>query len=105
MKSEPSPTEDNGRDAKGRFGAGNRAGKGNPHNKRAQQIRAALFRVCKPADIETAARALLELAKGGDRFALAELLDRTIGRAVASDLLQRIEALEETLLENTGNEP
>ena len=103
MSDEPSPTEDNGRDAKGRFGAGNKLAKGNPHNQRAQAIRAALFRAVKPADIREAVEALMKDAKAGDRLALAEILDRTIGTAVQSDLLERVERLEASIDRRDAN--
>ena len=44
-----------------------------------------------------AARALLEMAKGGDRQAFAELADRVMGKPSPTDLLQRIEVLEQAL--------
>jgi hypothetical protein len=89
----------NGRGAGGKFGVGNAFGRGNPHNRRAQQIRAALLKAVKPADIKAAAEKLMEAAKGGDRQAFAELLDRTIGRPSPADVLERIERLEELVAE------
>ncbi len=100
--SEPLPTADNGRLPDGRFGTGNKAGKGNPLNRRAQQIRSALLRAVKPSDVKAAAERLLAMAKEGDRQAFAELLDRTIGRPAQGDLMERIEALEQLLSERTG---
>jgi len=93
-----------GRSANGRFGAGNTFGKGNPFAKRTQAIRAALMEVCEPSRIKAAAEALLAAAESGDRFAFAELLDRTIGRPVAADLLERIEAIEALLEQQNGPE-
>ena len=99
----PSPTAVNGRDDKGRFGPGNRAGVGNPHNKKVQRLRAALIEAVSASDVRAATRMMVKLAVAGDRAAFAELLDRTIGRPVASDLLQRIERLEQ-LLDNQESE-
>jgi len=97
--SDPSPAEHSGRDAKGRFGLGNRIGLGNPHAKKIGQIRAALMNAIKAGDIRVAVKALVEQAKGGDRFALAELLDRTIGRAISMDIEERLTRLETLLAE------
>jgi hypothetical protein len=50
-----------------------------------------------PADILVAVKALMKQAREGDRLALAELLDRTIGKAVASDVEERLARLEEAI--------
>jgi len=100
--SEPSPAEHSGRDAKGRFGVGNRLGVGNPHAKKIGQIRAALMNAVKAGDIRIAVKALVESAKGGDRFALAELLDRTIGRAIPMDIEDRLTRLEAMIAERNS---
>lgn len=87
----------NGRNANGRFGAGNKLAKGNPLNRKVQQYRAALLRAVSAKDMAEVVRKLVEQAKGGDRLAIAELLDRTIGRPVQADVLNRLEALEELI--------
>jgi hypothetical protein len=89
----------NGRAADGKFATGNRAGKGNPNNRRAQQIRSAIIKAIKPAEMAEAARQLLKQAKGGDRQAFAELCDRIIGKPIQQDVEERIAALEKTLEE------
>src|SRR5580692_1537784 len=94
MIGEPSPAGDNGRAPNGRFGPGNKAGKGNPLNKRTQQIRAALILAIKPSDIRKAVKMLIQQAVNGDRLALAELLDRTIGKPAMSDIEVRVAELE-----------
>lgn len=93
-----SPLSD-GRDGSGKFAAGNRLGRGNPHAARVNQIRAALMEACEPADIKAAAVAIVALAKSGDLKAFAEILDRTIGRAVPMDLEERLTALEAAIAE------
>ena len=100
----PSTNGDNGRDRRGRFAAGNSGGPGNPHAKRVAQIRAAILNAVNPKEIEKAARKLLADAVAGDRFAFAELLDRTIGKAVASDMEERLERLEQLLSERQASE-
>jgi|SRR5665213_488938 len=89
-----------GRGPAGRFGPGNSFSRGNPHARRIAQIRAALMEACDPERIKKAAEALMVQAEGGDRFALAELLDRTLGRPVSADLEERLSALEQALLED-----
>lgn len=100
----PQPADDNGRDARGRFATGNKAGRGNPLNQRTQQIRAALLRAITPQAIEKAAKKLLRQAMEGDRLAFAELLDRTIGRSVQTDVMERLERLETLMAEQLGEE-
>lgn len=91
---EPSQTESNGRGPGGKFTTGNRCALGNPNARRVAAIRRALFASIKPGDLKAAVAELVKQAKGGDRLALAELLDRTLGRPVQSDLLMRVEELE-----------
>jgi hypothetical protein len=96
---EPLPTEVNGRGPGGKFTTGNRAGRGNPNNRRAQKIRNAIIRAVAPKEMAEAARQLLKQAKGGDRQAFAELCDRIIGKPIPQDVEERIAALEKTLEE------
>ena len=100
---EPLSPVGSGRDNRGRFGAGNKLAKGNPLNKRTQQIRAALLRAVTPTDIREAAKRIVEQARNGDLRAFSELLDRTLGRPVQADVLERLEALEQHL-EERGRE-
>ena len=89
------------RNAAGRFVAGNRAAKGNPHAKRVQQLRTALMEAITPDAVERIIAAMVEAAENGDVQAAKLLLDRVFGRVTDSDVLERIEALE-TLLEQDG---
>ena len=79
-----------------RFAAGNKAARprGNPLNRKVQQFRSALLRSISTQDMAEVARKLVQQAKSGDRLAISELLDRTIGRPVQFDVMTRIEALE-----------
>ena len=93
----PSTHGSNGHDGRrqdGRFTQGNRHGRGNPLAGRAAKIRAALLKALTEEDAKAIAAKLIEMAKGGDLAAVKELFDRTVGKAVQADLLERIEALE-----------
>ena len=83
-----------GRASNGRFSPGNRLGRGNPYNKRVGELRAALFRAVDDAGMQKAAEAVLQKACKGNVIAFRELCDRTIGKAVASDILDRLAAIE-----------
>jgi hypothetical protein len=97
-ESSPSPTAVNGRAANGRFGPGNRAGKGNPLNRHTQRIRAELSKAATKADIKAICKALVDGAKTGDIGFIREWLDRTLGKPAQAELLERIEALEASLI-------
>lgn len=92
-----------GRGANGRFVAGNKGGPGNPLAADVGRHRAAFFAALKDSDVVTALRVIRKVMKNGrhvDQLAAArEMLDRIVGRAVASDLLARIEALESRIKE------
>lgn len=81
----------------GKFAKGNKLGRGNPLAGRAAKIRAILLKELKPADAKAIAAKLIAQAKGGDMQAIREILDRTIGKPASADLLERIEALEQSL--------
>jgi hypothetical protein len=96
----PSTHGSNGQQGRdGRFVAGNKLGRGNPLAGRAAKIRAVLLKSVTAADAKEIAAKLVEMAKGGDLAAIRELLDRTIGKPAATELLERIEALEQHMNE------
>lgn len=68
----------------GRFTKGNRLGNGNPMNRKAQKLRAALLRCVTVKDIQELTRHLLAQARGGDVMAAKLILDRTLGRCPLS---------------------
>ncbi len=72
------------RDRRGRFLAGNRAaaGHGNPHADRVNAWRAALAETVTEADLREVIASLVERAKAGERWAVCELLDRCLGKAI-----------------------
>lgn len=97
--SNPSGNGSNGRDSKGRFVAGNSGGPGNPHVKRTSELRNALLNAVSADDVEKIIQAIVEAAKAGNTVAAREVLDRTIGRPSQTDVLARLESLEQALYE------
>jgi hypothetical protein len=83
----------------GRFVQGNRAGRGNPLARRANQLRVALYRECSADDLAAVIRRLIDKAKGGDVAASKVLLERLLGPPIALDVATRIERLEVLLQE------
>lgn len=75
----------NGRDGEGRFVEGWKGGPGNPHIKQVQELRSALMRRVTPDDIEQIAQTLVDNAKAGDSFAIAQILDRTVGKVISDE--------------------
>jgi hypothetical protein len=47
--------------------------------------------------MQAVAKALLKAAKAGEAWAVRELLDRTLGKPVEADLIERLEALKTSL--------
>jgi hypothetical protein len=70
-----------GRDARGRFAAGNAGGPGNPHAAAVAKMRAAMLAAITDDDIREVVRMLVDRAKRGNIQAARELLDRCCGRA------------------------
>jgi hypothetical protein len=87
------------RDNRGRFLPGNKAGRGNPTNRKAQQLREALLRSVSVSDLRAIVKRLVEQAKAGDVAAAKIVFDRTLGPPVAIDLLERLEQLEQLTAE------
>ncbi|MCA8979434.1 MAG: hypothetical protein KDC14_05375 [Planctomycetes bacterium] len=88
-----------GRDQRGRFSKGNSGGPGNPHAAQVGRLRSAMLNAIGEDDIRELVARLLELAKSGEIRAIKEVLDRTLGRPVEADLLERLEQLEALLSE------
>ena len=82
------------RDARGRFQAGNRAGKGNPYIQRVAALRKALYECVTPEDMRALIDVLKKKALDGDVKAITLLLDRVLGPSVALDVWERLEKLE-----------
>ena len=93
----PSPSGNNGRNARGQFTIGNHAAQGNPLARRIGQLRSALVGAVTVEDMVAIARKLVEQARGGDVLAMRLLLERTIGKPVELDVIERLEQLESAL--------
>src|SRR5688500_16703846 len=87
------PTELNGRGADGKFQRGNSAARGNPLNRKAQQLRAALLRAVGEDGITKATAAVLEKACAGDVLAYRELCNRVVGTPSPTEVLDRLAAI------------
>ncbi|MDY0171165.1 MAG: hypothetical protein RBS80_31790 [Thermoguttaceae bacterium] len=83
-----------GRDASGRFVAGNSGGPGNPHAKKVAKLRGALLSAVSQSDMRQIIRRLVQDAKGGDAAAARLILDRCLGPAEAVDVAVRLLELE-----------
>jgi hypothetical protein len=81
----------------GKFAAGNKGGPGNPHAARVARLRTALLDAVTPADMKAIVAKLVEQAKAGNVPAAKEVLERTLGKPVEADLMERIESLEHLL--------
>lgn len=97
MSHSPSPNGANGRGAGGRFAKGNAGGPGNPHAKRVSRLRTALYRSVSPKDLREVVAALLAQAKAGDVASIKELLQRLLGPPIELDVVERLDALEQTI--------
>ncbi len=85
----------------GRFVRGWKGGPGNPLGAQTAKLRSALIKAVKVSDIREIARRLMEQAKSGDVRAIAELLNRVLGKPLEADILQRLEDLETRVEEVT----
>ena len=97
MIDRPLPNGDNGRDAGGRFVKGNPGGKGNPRAKQVADLRRTLLSAVTDDDWLATVRKLIDDAKAGDKAARAELFERTLGKPIEADLIERIEQLEQAI--------
>lgn len=97
MTDTPSPNGDNGRDTRGRFASGNSGGPGNPHAKHIGRLRSALLSAVTENDMQAVISKLVEMAKAGNVSAIREVFNRTLGKPIEADLIERIEQLEARL--------
>jgi hypothetical protein len=74
------PPTNNGRDARGRFAAGNAGGPGNPFARQVAKLRAALVQRVTEADIQHIAERLIVMAKSGDMAATKLLFLYVLGK-------------------------
>jgi hypothetical protein len=80
----PPAQQQSGRNADGKFAAGNHVGKGNPFARQCAASRKALVNAVTPQDIAEIAAKLLEKAKAGDAAAARVLFSYTLGKPAAA---------------------
>ncbi len=80
---EQAPEDKNGRDACGRFTAGNIGGPGNPFARRVARYRKALHQCASVEDMKEIGRQLVAKAKTGDLAAIKLLLQYQVGKPAA----------------------
>lgn len=85
------------RNAKGQFVKGNSGGPGNPFARQVGVLREAMISRVSPEKFGRIVDALVQEAEQGDLRATKEILDRTLGKPIHADLLERIEQLEEAI--------
>lgn len=102
MSQKPMDPFADGRDGRGRFAPGNGGGPGNPHAATVSRLRSALFRAVTEEDIREVVVALVTEAKAGSVPAARELLQRVLGQPEATDVLVRLEELQEALETASG---
>lgn len=83
----------------GRWLPGTKGGPGNPMAKQVAELRKAMLSAVTPELMVACIRALLAKAIKGDVSAIKEVMDRTLGKPIEADLLERIESLEAMLEE------
>ena len=81
----------------GRFLPGNSGGPGNPYAARVATYRTALLEAVTPGDLAAIVRTLVQAARSGDVAATKIVFERTLGRPLEADILERLERLEEAL--------
>jgi hypothetical protein len=87
------------RDDAGRFLPGHKGGPGNPMAAQVAAWRRALHETVTPDDIRAVMLALLEAAKSGKAWAVKEFFDRTLGKPLEADLIERMEDIERRITE------
>jgi hypothetical protein len=79
-------------DARGRFTAGNKAGRGNPHHRHVAELRAKMLERVTTDDVAAVVEALVNKAKAGDTAATKLLFDRVFGRIADHDAVAAADA-------------
>jgi hypothetical protein len=90
----PSPDPGTGRDAAGRFTAGNKYGPGNPFARQTAQLRKALLEVVTPEEMRQVAFTLLLRAKTGNLTAIKLLFQYVLGKPAEGVDPDRLEVEE-----------
>ena len=88
-----------GRDCHGRFTEQNHFGRGNPYAAKVAKLRSALLEAVSPDDITAVIKKLIAKSKQGDVVCAKEIFDRTLGKPVEYDFVEKLEELEQFLAE------
>ena len=92
-RDEPSPNGDDGRRPDGRFGIGNKLGRGNPYAQRTAALRSALLHEITPADVQKIVRKMIRRAIAGDVRCAREVLNRCCGKPIATDTREPLDLM------------
>jgi hypothetical protein len=84
LQGEQAPATDNGRDARGRFTAGNAGGPGNPFARRVAELRKVLLETVTDDELRIVAGQLMVKAKFGDLAAIKLLFQYVLGKPAAT---------------------
>jgi hypothetical protein len=84
LQAEQAPAVDNGRDARGRFTAGNAGGPGNPFARRVAALRKVLLETVTDDELRIVAGQLMVKAKFGDLAAIKLLFQYVFGKPAAT---------------------
>jgi hypothetical protein len=84
LQGEQAPAADNGRDARGRFTAGNAGGPGNPFARRVAELRKVLLETVTDDELRIVAGQLMVKAKFGDLAAIKLLFQYVLGKPAAT---------------------
>ncbi|MFO0866860.1 MAG: hypothetical protein U0744_19850 [Gemmataceae bacterium] len=76
----PKPSGDSERNPKGTFRNGNRGGPGNPYARRVSKLRQAVMEECAEEDLRDITRAMINLAKDGDKAAAKLVYQYALGK-------------------------
>jgi hypothetical protein len=93
----PSPNGSNGRGRGGKFAPGNKGGPGNPFAARVNAWRTQLAEALSDQEFAGVIQALIQAATAGEPWAVREVLDRSLGKPVEADFIERLESLEAAL--------
>lgn len=101
---EPSADGDSGRDARGRFMAGNPGGKGNPYAVRVAALRGALLDAVTKKDLRQMVKAVVAKAKQGDAAAFRVIAPYLLGRPLLAEQVSEPEESRGPLVIVYGDE-
>ncbi len=86
----------------GRFAPGWKGGPGTPYGRAVARLRAAMMEEVTADDLRRIVRVLVNLALKGDIAAAKEVLARCLGPYTETDLIERLEELEELVRNRNG---